>query len=76
MDEIDCASERTESFNTAAIQAVLSRLAGPRSTGVCKSCYDQIETERLLVNPTARHCSHCATEEEVRIQRARRCGPR
>lgn len=76
MDDIDCAAERTEHFNHAALQAVLDRLNGPASTGICRACNDNIEPERLRVNPQARHCSCCAAEEEHKILKAKRCGPR
>ena len=76
LDDIDCAAERVENFKEVALHAVLSRLSGPPSTGICKSCYDVIEPERLYANPRARHCSFCAAEEEARSHHHRRCGPR
>lgn len=76
MDDIDCAAERAELFNVAALQAVLDRMSGPPSSGVCRSCADPIEPERLRATPLARLCSCCAAEEEHRRLQARRCGPR
>jgi len=75
LDDIDCAAERSEIFTGAALRAVLRRTGGPRSSGVCLSCQDVIEPERLRANPHARLCASCAAEEEARRQRARRCGP-
>lgn len=77
MDEIDFATERAEAFTKVALQAVLSRVgeAAP-SSGICRSCHEPIEAERLRANEHARFCSECAAEEEARSQRARRCGPR
>jgi len=75
LDDIDCATERSEVFTGAALQAVLSRMAGPPSSGVCQSCQDTIEPERLRANPRARLCASCAAEEEARRLRRRRCGP-
>lgn len=75
MDDIDCATERSEVFNGAALRAVLSRMAGPLSNGVCQSCHDTIEPERLRANPRARLCASCAAEEEAGRVRRNRCGP-
>jgi predicted amidophosphoribosyltransferase len=76
LDELDWAAELTHALNTGAVMAVLSRLSGPPSTGICRSCGDAIESQRLRANPQARHCSCCAAEEEAEARRARRCGPR
>lgn len=76
MDDIDCAAERIDAFNTVALQAVLARSAGPASTGVCRACGSLIEPERLRANPHARHCKDCAAEIEAESRRSHRCGPR
>jgi RNA polymerase-binding transcription factor DksA len=76
MDDIDCAAERIEAFNTVALQAVLTRLDGPSSTGICHECGCAIEPERLKANPRARHCRECADDLEQASRRARLCGPR
>jgi len=75
LDDIDCATERSEVFTGAALKAVLGRMAGPLSSGVCQSCQDTIEPERLRANPRARLCAGCAAEEEASRVRRRRCGP-
>jgi RNA polymerase-binding transcription factor DksA len=76
MDEIDVAAERIESFNNDAIrQALAARQAAGPSTGICATCQDAIEPERLAANPYARHCCDCAAEEEELRRRARLCGP-
>jgi hypothetical protein len=76
LDDFDCASIRSEIFTEAALSAVLGRLSGPPSTGVCRSCSDAIEPERLKLSPTAKLCACCAAEEEAQSHRRRRCGPR
>ena len=76
MDDIDYATERNELFTSAALQAVLRRLSGPPSSGVCRSCADTIEPQRLKLAPTTSLCSDCAAEEEVIQRRTRRCGHR
>lgn len=75
MDDIDCAAERSEIFNGAALMAVLKRMEGPPSSGVCLSCQDTIEPERLRANPRARLCAGCAADEELQRLRTRRRGP-
>lgn len=76
MDDIDYAAERSEVFTVTALQAVLNRMAGPPSSGVCRSCSETIEPERIRANPLARLCSCCAAEEEHHRQLSRRRGPR
>ncbi len=76
LDDLDYAAERSQVFTEAALQSVLSQLAGPPSTGICRSCSDTIETERLRANPRARLCSCCAAEDESHRKRVSRCGPR
>lgn len=76
MDDLDYAAERVEVFTEAALRSVLGRMAGGPSSGVCRSCTNPIEPERLRANPMARLCSCCAAEEEQHRHRARRCGPR
>ncbi len=76
MDDIDCASERVEAFNAVALRAVLDRMAGPASSGICQACDSPIEEERLQANPHARHCRECAADIEAEIRRKSRCGPR
>lgn len=77
MDDIDFATERTEAFTKVALQAALSRRAeAGTSDGICKSCREPIEAERLSANSHARLCAECAAEDEASRLRARRCGPR
>ncbi len=76
MDDIDFATERAETFNATALQMVLRRQSAAVSTGICLSCSEPIETERLEANPHARHCCDCAAEEEAVSRRVKRCGPR
>ena len=76
LDDLDYAAERAEVFTEAALRSVLGRMAGAPSSGVCRSCTDMIEPERLRANPQARLCACCAEEAEHHHKRARRCGPR
>ncbi|MCR6629106.1 MAG: TraR/DksA C4-type zinc finger protein [Magnetospirillum sp.] len=76
MDDIDCAAERIEAFNAGALKAVLNRMDGPSSSGVCQDCGCVIETDRLKANPRARYCRECADEIEQESRRSRLCGPR
>jgi RNA polymerase-binding transcription factor DksA len=76
MDEIDSAAERIDAFNAVALRAVLTRLDGPSSSGICQECGTTIEADRLKANPRARHCRECADEIEQESKRARLCGPR
>jgi RNA polymerase-binding transcription factor DksA len=76
MDDIDCAAERVEAFNAVALQSVLSRMAGPASSGICQACGSAIEDERLQASPHARHCRECAADIEAETRRKNRCGPR
>ncbi len=76
MDDIDCAAERVDAFTEVALKAVLSRMDGPVSSGICHSCGCDIEVERLRANPRARHCRECAAEIEAESRRTSRCGPR
>ncbi|MDY0242070.1 MAG: TraR/DksA C4-type zinc finger protein [Rhodospirillaceae bacterium] len=75
MDDIDFASECMDAFNDAAIQAVRVRPALSPSTGICQSCEEPIEPERIEANPSARLCCDCAAEAEAERKRNRRCGP-
>ncbi|HIJ37460.1 MAG TPA: TraR/DksA family transcriptional regulator [Rhodospirillaceae bacterium] len=76
MDDIDFATERAEVFSATALQAVLARLSGPPSSGVCRSCYEVIEPKRRQVAPLAKFCSDCAAEEEFLNRRTLRIGQR
>ena len=76
MDDIDLATERNEIFTSAAVQAVLGRMSGPPSSGVCRACADPIEPQRLKLAPSTSLCSCCAVEAELNQQRTRRCGIR
>lgn len=76
MDDIDLAAERIEVLNASALQAVLGRTETVPSTGICASCSESIEPERLKANPYAKHCRDCADEAEAQAKMARRCGPR
>jgi hypothetical protein len=61
-DDIDNAMERIEAFNAVAISAVLDRPEAPLSDGICKTCGEAIEPDRLKANPRARDCAWCAAE--------------
>jgi phage/conjugal plasmid C-4 type zinc finger TraR family protein len=74
MDEIDEANDRAEQFNAEAVRAARAKLYTAPSSGICQSCGDEIEPERLRANPTARSCRDCASAEEAAKRRARRVG--
>jgi phage/conjugal plasmid C-4 type zinc finger TraR family protein len=74
MDEIDLANERAEQFTADAVRAARVRKAFSPSTGICQSCHERIEAERLRANPTARLCCDCAAEDEAARKRAQRLG--
>lgn len=76
MDDIDCANERGQIYidSALALHATLARRQAGLSTGVCRSCGELIEPERLRVNIHARHCYDCASEQEAERQRVRRRG--
>ncbi|OAN49595.1 hypothetical protein A6A04_19070 [Paramagnetospirillum marisnigri] len=76
MDEIDLAAERVEVLNATAIQAVLGRAETILSDGICRTCGEEIESDRLRANPYAKNCRDCADEAEAKAKLARRCGPR
>jgi len=74
MDEADIANDRAEQFTAEALRNLRKQADTTPSTGICKSCGESIETERLKVNPAARLCCDCAEEEETARKRAQRLG--
>ena len=74
MDEADVANDRAEQFIAEALKAARLKKDEAPSTGVCRSCEELIEAERLRINPTARLCAECAAEDEASRKRAHRVG--
>lgn len=74
MDEADLANDRAEQFVADALRTARAKTDATPSTGVCQSCGDVIEPERLRANPTAQLCRDCAAEEEDAKKRAQRLG--
>ena len=74
MDEIDIANEWAEQFTADAVRARRAQKDTAPSTGVCQSCQDVIEPERIRANPAARLCHDCAAEIEAARKRAQRLG--
>lgn len=74
MDEADLANDRAELFNTEAVRAARAKIDRSPSDGICKSCHDAIEAERLHANPSARLCRDCAAEDESARRRAQKVG--
>ncbi|NFV80057.1 TraR/DksA C4-type zinc finger protein [Magnetospirillum aberrantis] len=74
MDDIDNAAERIAAFNAQALAAMLDRPQAPPSDGICKACGEDIEPERLAVQPNARHCAECCMDLEEDAARRRRRG--
>ncbi len=75
MDEIDLAADVAALFTEAAVESARHRAQGPLSSGICKSCNETIEPERLKANPHATLCASCAAEAEEAALRTRRRGP-
>ncbi len=74
MDEADVANDRAEQFIAEALKAARLKKDEAPSTGVCRSCEELIEVERLQANPAARLCAGCAVEAEAARKRAQRVG--
>jgi len=74
MDEVDLANDRAEEFTANALRVLRAQKDLRSSTGYCHSCNEKIEVERLIVNPSARHCCDCAAEDELDRKRAKRIG--
>jgi RNA polymerase-binding transcription factor DksA len=74
MDEIDLANDKAEQFNADAVRAARAKSEAAPSSGICQSCHDAIEPERLRANPAARLCRDCAAESEAARKRAQRTG--
>jgi len=74
MDEADLANDRAELFTSEAVRAARAKVDRAPSTGVCKSCSDVIDAERLRANPASRLCRDCAAEDEAARKRAQRIG--
>ena len=73
MDEVDQANEKAAQFVADALNA-RTKTTFVRSTGVCASCDERIEAERLQVNPGTNLCHACAEEKEAADRRASRVG--
>jgi RNA polymerase-binding transcription factor DksA len=76
LDDIDIANELAEQSNRRAIQSALGSQSRQPSTGICRTCVQPIEPERLDANPFAQTCCDCAAEAEAARQRAQRVGGR
>jgi len=74
MDEADVANDRVEQFVTDALRSIRAKVEATPSSGICQSCQDVIEPERLQANPAARLCRDCAAEDEAARKRAQRLG--
>lgn len=76
MDDIDCANERERIHidSALALHAALAQRHAGLSSGVCRSCGEVIERERLRANAHARHCYDCAADQEAERLRVRRRG--
>jgi len=74
MDEADLANDRAEQFTTDALKLARAKMDAAPSTGICQSCRDAIEVERLHANPAARLCRDCAAEEEADRKRRQKVG--
>ncbi|GHU03497.1 hypothetical protein FACS1894205_0150 [Alphaproteobacteria bacterium] len=75
MDDADFASENMESFNAAVLRALRERRNERVSSGLCRSCGEEIEAERLAASPSALYCRDCAAEREEMLRRVKLRGP-
>lgn len=78
MDEIDCANDRGQFYVDAAVALYVGTIRQNNfpSTGVCRTCGELIESDRLRANANALDCYDCAAEKEAERVRARRRGAR
>ena len=74
MDEADLANDRAEQFTAEALKLARAKMDATPSSGICESCRDAIEAERLHANPAARLCCDCAEEEEADRKRRQKVG--
>lgn len=74
MDEADVGNDRAEQFIAEALKLARSKIDLAPSSGVCLSCQELIEAQRLQADPAARLCAGCAVEAEVARERAKRVG--
>ena len=74
MDEVDVANAKAEEFTADAVRAARAKLDMAPSNGICRSCEEAIEPERLRANPSAHLCCDCAAEEEAARKRAKLIG--
>ena len=74
MDEVDLANDRAEQIISDAVRAARAKANTSPSNGICQSCGEQIEEQRLRANPSARLCCDCAAEEEAARKRVQRVG--
>jgi RNA polymerase-binding transcription factor DksA len=56
------------------VRAARAKMDKPPSNGVCRSCHELIEPERLHANPSAHLCCDCAAEDEEQRRRAQKVG--
>jgi len=74
MDDADLANDKAEQFNSDAVRAARAKMDATPSNGICESCRDAIEPERLHANPAARLCCECAADEETDRKRRQKVG--
>lgn len=74
MDEVDVANDKAEQFTAEAVRAARAKMGAQPSNGICRSCNETIEADRIRANPSAQLCCDCAAEEEEAKKRAQRLG--
>lgn len=74
MDQVDIANDKAEQFIAESLRSARVKVETAPSTGICKSCNQEIPMERLLAVPTSHQCSHCASQDEEDTKRSKKIG--
>jgi phage/conjugal plasmid C-4 type zinc finger TraR family protein len=74
MDQVDIANDKAEQFIADSLRSARVKVETAPSTGICKTCNQEIPQKRLLAVPTSHQCSHCASEEEEDERRSKKTG--
>ena len=74
MDQVDIANDKAEQFIAESLRSARAKAETAPSTGICKSCNQEIPMERLMAVPTSHQCSHCASQDEEDNKRSVKTG--
>ncbi|MBF0185990.1 MAG: TraR/DksA C4-type zinc finger protein [Magnetococcales bacterium] len=64
MDEVDFVQEQEERERQQAISLLLGQTNNTPSTGICRTCGQEIPARRLQALPSAQRCVTCQTQLE------------